>query len=371
MLRSFRITWLLAIVGSLVVLVAAPVPAGAETLGPAPEGTFTFAVIPDTQRYLGPGSGREDESEEPSNPAFDSRTTWLADNLEAQRVVFVTHTGDIVDRLNDFQWQIARENMDRVHGKVPYGIVVGNHDMERESGDSSMFQKYFGAERYEGEPWYAGTYAGLPDLAPAVSGNNANSYQLFSAEGLDFVIVHVECNAPDDVLAWVDDVLETHRDRMAIIATHMYLGGIPRKGIDVPQGRMEWKKVHGERGNTPQQLWDKCFRNHPNVFLIVCGDQSISITHHQTSLGKNLNPVHEVLTDYPRDRDESDWVRLFRFVPVEHKIQVWTYSPAQDALCEQAGHIAGRRYHQFDLDIAKAIAFHRAQNEVATSGGTP
>ncbi|MCL4691675.1 MAG: hypothetical protein KJ060_04095, partial [Candidatus Hydrogenedentes bacterium] len=75
MLRSVRITVLLIIVGILIARVAAPVPASAEPLGPAPEGTFTFAVIPDTQRYLGPGSGQEDESGEPSNPAFDSRTT--------------------------------------------------------------------------------------------------------------------------------------------------------------------------------------------------------------------------------------------------------------------------------------------------------
>jgi hypothetical protein len=352
----------------LVLAVAAVFPASAqeiraESLTPAPEGTFTLAVIPDTQRYFGAGSGRDDESGEPRNPAFDSRTVWLAANLESQRVVFVTHTGDIVDRNNAEQWGVARANMDRLHGRIPYGISVGNHDLHGATGDSSLFQEYFGAERYEGESWYGGTYEGRPDHGPAISGNNANSFQLFSAEGLDFIVVHVECNGPDDVLAWVDGVLDEHRDRMAIISTHMYLGGISRKGIDVPQGRMQWKKVHGDRGNTPQEMWDKCFSRHPNIFLVLCGDQSISISHRQTSLGKQRNRVHEILTDYPRNADDSDWLRLLRFDPAQETIQVWTYSPAQDRLCDGIGHVTNPKSHQFELDISRAIADHRAQRE--------
>ena len=342
---------------------------GVESLTAAPAGTFTVAVIPDTQRYFGPGSGRDDESGAPRNPAFDSRTTWLAENIESQRMVFISHMGDIVDRNEPRQWRVARASMDRIHGRVPYGMSVGNHDMVREAGDSSLFQEYFGAERYAGQPWYGGTYEGLPDQGPKVSGNNANSFQLFSAGGLDFIIVHLECNAPDDVLAWADTVLEDHRERMAIITTHMYLGGIERKGIDVPQGRMQWKKVHGDRGNTPQQLWDKSFSTHPNLFLVLCGDQSVSITHHQESRGAHGNVVHEILTDYPRDADQSDWVRLLRFDPERKIVQVWTYSPAQDRLCTGMGHVNARSDHQFELDISHAIADHHAQREALAPAG--
>ena len=59
-------------------------------LTPAPEGTFTIAVIPDTQRYLGPGSGREEERDTVINPAFESRTAWLAANRETQASVLMT-----------------------------------------------------------------------------------------------------------------------------------------------------------------------------------------------------------------------------------------------------------------------------------------
>lgn len=339
--------------------------ASAASITPAPEDTFSIAVIPDTQRYLGPGTGREEDREEVSNPAFESRTAWLAAHLEEQRIVFITHTGDVVDKNEQRQWRVARACMDKIHGRIPYGFSVGNHDMVGDKGDSRLFQKYFGAERYIGESWYGGTYEGYPGHAPEVSGNNANSYQLFSVGGLDFIIVHLECNAPDDVLAWADGVLKGHRDRMAVISTHMYLGGIEKKGAKEPQGRMRWKKVHGDQGNTPQQLWEKSFSKYPNVFLILCGDQSASITHHQISVGEHGNQVHEVLMDYPRDSDDSDWVRLLRFYPGEGRIEVLTYSPAQDRLCESAGHKIAREDHQFDLDIFGAIADYRAQHQAA------
>lgn len=337
----------------------------AETLTPAPEGTFTIAVIPDTQRYLGPDTGRDDESGEPRNPAFDSRTSWLAANIDSQRIVFVSHTGDVVDKNKPGQWQIARVCMDRLHGRIPYGISVGNHDMAGELGDSRLFQEYFGAERYTDQPWYGGTYKGHPGDAPQVSGNNANSYQLFSAGGLNFVIVHLECNAPDDVLEWADNVIESYRNRMAIISTHMYLGGIEKKGANQPQGRMQWKKVHGDRGNTPQQLWEKSFSTHANLFLVLCGDQSASIAHKQTSQGAHGNMVHELLADYPRDADNSDWLRLLRFEPANGRIQVFTYSPAQDRLCESIGHKTERSDHQFTLDISGAITDHQAHRQPA------
>lgn len=357
--------WLRA--ACLIAVLGISVGIAAESLTPAPEGTFTIVVVPDTQRYLGPGTGRDDELGEPRNPAFDSRTSWLAANLGAQRIVFVSHTGDIVDRNEWRQWQIARANMDRLHGRVPYGISVGNHDMVRDTGDSRLFQEYFGAERYRDQPWYGGTYAGRPGHAPEVSGNNANSCQVLSAGGLDFVIVHLECNAPDDVLGWADEVIEAHRDRMAIVSTHMYLGGIEKKGAEQPQGRMQWKKVHGARGNTPQQLWEKSFSKHANLFLVLCGDQSASISHRQTSQGAHGNLVHELLADYPRDADDSDWLRLLRFDPAKGQVEVFTYSPAQDRLCESAGHRKERGDHQFTLDISGAIADHRAQREPAAA----
>ena len=316
---------------------------GAE-LSSAPDGTFSVAVIPDTQRYR-----RLKENDQAwDNPSFESYTNWIAKNLKQQRIVFVSHVGDIVNLNERPQWRVARQCMDQLHGRVPYGISVGNHDMVR-SGDSSLFQEFFPKSRYESFDWYGGCYVGKPISSTKVSGNNANSFQLFSAEGLHFVFVHLECNAPDDVLDWASHVLKRHSDRRAIITTHMGLGprDTPKNArdyFDAPKGRMTWKKCHGELGNTPQQMWDKCFKRHKNVFMICCGDQSRTQAMHQSSRGDQGNTIHEVLSDYG-----VNGLRVMRFVPNANRIEVRTWNPMTGKLTQSTSIVEDAKQHQFNL----------------------
>jgi len=292
--------WVLSL---LVGAIATPAVAAAEDdrLDGAPEGAFTIVVIPDTQHYTGKGTKATPDEQGPiTNEYFATHTQWIVDNLARQRIVFVSHVGDIVDKNVREQWVVARRCMDVLHGKVPYGISVGNHDMKAD-GDSTPFQEYFPASRFRSFDWYGGCFE--PDRPePTVSGNNANSYQLFSAGGLDFIFLHLECNAPDDVLAWADGVLTKHADRRAIVTTHMDLGPIDepktsRDFFELPKGKMTWTKIHGDRGNSAVEMWDKCFRKHKNLFAVCCGDQSRSSAWYEKSTGDHGNTVHEMLSD--------------------------------------------------------------------------
>lgn len=315
----------------------------------APEGTFSVVVIPDTQGYLSGGKRANAESTGPlTNPVFEAHITWILDNLKTQRIAFVSHVGDIVDRNVEGQWEIARAQMDRLHGQAPYGIVVGNHDM-KPSGDSSLFQRYFPAERFSGFSWYGGSYVGAPGQ-PGHSGNNANSVQLISAGGLDLVLLHLECNAPDGVLAWAEEVLGRHRDRIALISTHMDLGPIeePEKSEDyflAPKGRMNWKKCHGEAGNTPVQLWDKLYRKWPNLLMVFSGDQSRTSAHYLPRKGDHGNTVHGLLSDYT----SSGPLRIYRFNPAVGEIRVITWDTTKAELVEDSTHVKGRENHQFTI----------------------
>lgn len=332
---------------------------------PAPEGTFSIVVIPDTQHYRGKGTKAEPDSQDSvTNPVFDAYTAWVADQLQQQRIVFVTHVGDIVDMNHHDQWKVARRAMDRLHGLVPYGISVGNHDMQR-LGDSSLFQEYFGAKRFASFEWYGGSFRRSPQdpAAPdtgqrttAVSGNNANSFQLFTAGAMEFVALHLECNAPDDVLEWADGVLEQHADRRAMITTHMDLG--PREKpktsqdfFDAPKGRMKWTKCHGERGNSPQQMWDSCFRKHANLFMICCGDQSRTQALYQSTRGDAGNVVHELLSDYG-----TSGLRVMRFVPHENRIEVRTWNPMNNSFCQSTVIVPDLEQHQFELSYEMSQA---------------
>ena len=321
----------------------------AAELEKAPEGSFTIVAIPDTQGYFGLGTKRSPASNDPvTNPVFEKHVRWIRDNLEAQRIVFVTHVGDIVDRNNEAEWTVARRCLDVLHGIVPYSLTVGNHDMTAR-GDSSLFQQYFGAERYRDFPWYGGDFeSGRP--SPAVSGNNANSFQLFHAEGLDFIHISLECNAPDDVLAWANDLLARYEGRRALITTHMDLGVLEHPKSDDgfihdPKGRMRWTKCHGERGNTAVQMWDELYRKHANLAFVFSGDQSRCTALRLDQAGDHGNQVHSLLSDYT----SSGPLRLYRFIPSENQVRVITYDTTQRELTGTTEYVEDWESHQFTI----------------------
>ena len=345
-LTTATVCVLILIVSCFQAIAAPPSP---RELSPAPPGSFSLVVIPDTQQYRGRGTKlTPDSRDQVTNEVFDNHTRWIVENLEQQRIVFVSHVGDIVDRNVPEQWEIARRCMDRLHGKVPYGISVGNHDMEF-NGDSHLFQRYFGKLRFADFEWYGGSFEPMPAGKP-VSGNNANSYQLFSAEGLDFVVLHLECNAPDDVLAWANEVLTRYAERRAIITTHMDLGPLqqPTNGrgyFTDPKGRMQWTKMHGARGNTAEVMWEKCFRKHANLFMVCSGDQSRTTAMYLKSIGNHGNAVHALLSDYT----STGPLRIYRFLPQASEIQVITYDTTLKKLVYEHPHVPNRDQHQFSL----------------------
>lgn len=322
-----------------------------RTLDSAPKNSFSIVVIPDSQDYFGQGTKKEPESlGEITNPVLESQTKWIAENIQNQNIVFVSHVGDIVDRNVQDQWIKARECTDVIHGKVPYGISLGNHDITS-NGNSSIFQQYYPASRFTEFDWYGGFYE-VNDNTD-VSGNNANSYQLFSVEGIDFLILHLECNAPDGVLQWANGILEKYEDRFAIISTHMFLGpsGKPIKAEDffnAPKGVMKWIKINGDDRNTSQQMWDKCFSKHKNIQLIFCGDQRGTNAMYLELKGNKGNIVYALLSDY---MSEPGPIRIYRFLPKSKKIRVITYNPSQDTIVHRTKIAQEFEKHNFEIPI--------------------
>jgi hypothetical protein len=318
----------------------------------APNGSFSIIVLPDTQEYFGKGTKIEPESQdEISNPVFRSQTKWIAENIDNQKIVFVSHVGDIVDKNVQCQWTKARQYMDVIHGKIPYGISLGNHDMTSD-GNSSLFQDYFPAIRYGEFDWYGGYYE-ANDVSSEFSGNNANSYQLFSAGGIDLLILHLECNAPDKVLNWANDIFNKFKSRFIIVTTHMFLGPLenpqtPEGYFYDPKGVMQWTKRHGIHGNSPQLMWEKCFSKHKNLKLIFCGDQSRTNTMHLELNGNEGNIVHVLLSDYML---EPGPLRIYRFSPQMNEIEVVTYNPIKDSVVTNTSIVVDTMEHNFIISM--------------------
>ena len=338
---------LASMVTCLAFAIAAALRLGADTMPPLPEGAFTYAVIPDTQSYDGEGRttkyGRKPGIGPTRNEKLDAIVNWLVANAEKENIHFVSHTGDIVDVNNDFQWRFASNAMSRLDGKLPYAVVPGNHDMKG-SGDTTLFQKYFPASRYAGNAWYAATFPGFTNSAGLfVSGNNANSICLFGQGKEKFVVVHLECNAPGVVLAWAEKELAKYPDRHVIVATHQDLGAIDRKNArtllnetaklskeerakyepDLSMfGRMTWFKCHGKDGNSGADIWKKFTSRLKNAFLVVSGDQGMIKITRVDEKGVHGNMVYSLMQD-----TGGGYIRIFRFIPSEKVVRCYTIDP--------------------------------------------
>ncbi len=288
------------------------------------QASFSLIALPDTQWYT-----------QRTPEVFAAQIEWIIHNRDKENIVFVSHLGDIVNSRTAKEWETANRIMSRLDGVVPYGLVRGNHDYH------AGFHDFFPAERYEQYDWYGGGFRNN-----TYNANNANSYQLFSAGGMDFVILHLECNAPDEVMEWANGVLEQHADQRAIISTHFYhdnLGnGKTGRGITISRGN--------NPGNSGEQMWQKCFSKHANVFLVICGHRSGSQAYRQTSIGVHGNEVHEILSDYNvAEGGVSGYLRIYRFWPAENRIEVQTYSPNFSRFCEGTKIVPDASAHNFEL----------------------
>jgi len=251
---------------------------------------FTIVALPDTQAYS-----------KFYPDIFTNQTQWAVNNKDLLNIAFVTHEGDIVQNWdNDGQWEAANTSMSILDGYIPYGIIPGNHDLgspDEANPDFSYFNNYFNYTRYENETWYGGHYP---------SDGNDNNYQLFSAGGMDFVILHLRYNSSGSELTWADSVLKNYSDRRAIVTTHY---------IIMPNA-------------TRPPMGDTIFnalKNNTNLFLILGG--------HYGPVGDRVDVVnghriYQIVADWQHYTNGGNgWLRIMEFVPSENKICVKTYSP--------------------------------------------
>lgn len=290
-------------------------------------GEITIVVIPDTQSYCRESASFPFSWPGTRNQYLEEAVEWIIAKRDNYSLAFVTHVGDVVDKNILHQWQAAERPLTRIlEAGLPFAISVGNHDMEAHEGTSALFQEHFPESKFKGFHWYGGSYPGSASH-PHRSGNNANSFQLINAEGHDIMLLHLECNAPDDVLAWADGLLSRHADRLAIVVNHMWLGPLvlPARRqdfIDAQKGRMKWVKCHREvEGNSPEQIWQKLIRKHGNIALVLSGDQRRTQTMVLSSKGDAGNLVHQLMFDHGNGR----YLRLLKFSADMKSVSVVTW----------------------------------------------
>ncbi len=306
------------------------------TASPAPfvTGSWTLAVLPDTQHYTEKFPG-----------IFDMQTRWIARHKDEFNIRMVAQLGDITQNGTPEEWKTAREAMGELDGLVPYSICLGNHDYRTPHGKAltreSLFNEYFTVDFWKKQP----TFGGL--LKP----NEAdNAYQLFEAGGKKWILLSLEWAPRDEAVAWADKILTQFSDRYAIITTHAYLAP-DNSQLDMLSKDEDAQLYSPHKYKTPGsindggEIWNKLVRKH-RVAFVLCGH--LSQAARLTSVNDQGFAVHQILSDYQnRKLGGEGFMRLMEFWPDGETVQVITYSPLYGAyLTDEA--------EQFTLTIGKA-----------------
>lgn len=259
---------------------------------------FSMVHYTDTQ-YLSEGAVEQESAEERAVWAegYTGVMDWIVDNADERKIAYVAHTGDITEtnirafpqELEDQvigEFEFASEAQGRIDAAgIPNGVVAGNHD--NQSGtDPTLYNEYFGPQRYEdaAQDWDDASYGGVME-----PGSNENHYDLFSAGGLDFVVVGLSYGVTRDEAEWAASIFDRYSDRNGVLLTHDYL-----EPSSSPDGRGA-----SFGGSDGPLLYNLLVKDNPNVFLVLAG--------HRHGVGTNVRPpvvgdigggVVELLADY-------------------------------------------------------------------------
>ncbi|MFC4009149.1 metallophosphoesterase [Nonomuraea purpurea] len=315
--------------------------------------TYDFSMVhfTDTQ-YISEGAVEQESPQERAvwESAYAGIVNWIKDNKDQRKISYVAHTGDIIENngrkpadeamqrqvVGEFEVSSRQQKVLDDAG-IPNGVIAGNHDNQSgtENGPEAIYNKYYGPGRYQdaSRGWKHASYGG-----PWKEGDNQNHYELFSAGGLDFVVVGLSYGVTRDEAEWADSVFKKFPNRNGILLSHDYI--VPSTdpagrgaGFAAPDGSMLYKTV---------------VEKNANVFLILAGHEHGVGTNVKPKVGQVGNGVVELLADYqfytvsadrlglteiggynPQDQLQfgASFFRLLQFNVKRAELSVDTYSP--------------------------------------------
>lgn len=257
---------------------------------------FALAVLPDTQ-YL---FDADSSDPEPLRATF----RHLAAEREEANIAFMTHLGDVTEHGTQEEIELAANTFRTIHGKVPYSVLAGNHDIRSSTDDQrgdSPYLDAFGPKRYATMPTFRGA-----------SPDGYNSYHVLSAAGREWLVLALDWRVSDKGLGWAQGVLDAHPTLPAVLTTH----------------DIAWSDDHGKAqlSGNGQRLWDGLIRGNDQIFLALGG--------HYWPPGRTVltndadNDVHVHITNY-QDRyyGGAGMIRLYGFDLARKVVDVETFSP--------------------------------------------
>lgn len=293
----------------------------------APEGSWTLAILPDTQSYI-----------IYCPQVFLRQVEWIAAHHQSHNIRFVLHEGDITETNTPHEWELARQAMGRIaRAGIPFGISLGNHDYTPGTR-CTLVNDYF-----PGFPCCEAFGTFQP-------GRHDNHWQTISTPTGRYLIVALEFAPRDEVLAWANTVVAQHPNHRVVVATHAYLYwdgtrfDYAAKGDTQEYSPTTYIPAEHGTGNDAEAVWQKFVSQHPNIEFVFSGHILGGGAAHLVSTGAGGRPVHQIVANFQKgvmpDRGYGGggFLRLMQFLPDGKTVQVRTYSPWYDHWLHEPEH---------------------------------
>ncbi len=250
-------------------------------------------------------------------------------NKERFNIKYVLHLGDIVNvptALNE--WTNARNAISLMDGKVPYALATGNHDTGSTSVGSdrtTVVNDFFPVSNYTNWPTFGGTWQ--PNRIE-------NSYHLFSAGGVDWIIFALEWGPRNSPVAWANQVIANYPSRKAILITHAYTYNDDTRYDWATKGSTQQWNPHAygtasdpDGTNDGEELWTKLVKVHPNFVFVFNGHVLNDGLGRLSSTNDFGGTVHQLLANYQVNALGGEaFMRLVEFLPDGKTVQIKAYS---------------------------------------------
>ena len=262
---------------------------------------YSLAVVGDTQIIA-----------QKYSSDFHKIYDWILANTDTKKIGYVFGLGDITNGSSVAEWNVAKENIFRLNGVIPYSVVRGNHDK------LAAFNNVF-ATNSDYVSQFDGFYR---------DGDVTNSWRKITIGDVKYLMFSLDYGASDAVLAWAGSIIEANPDYKVIITTHAYLY---RDGTTLDQGDVCPPATTGGYNNG-DHMWDKLISQYENIFLVLSGhDPSAQVVMSQQT-GVHGNLVTQLLVD-PQGIDAggvaTGMVTMLYF-KADGTIEVETYSTIQE-----------------------------------------
>ncbi|WPJ97917.1 LamG-like jellyroll fold domain-containing protein [Coraliomargarita algicola] len=281
------------------------------------KGAWSLVLLPDTQVYSQNYPG-----------VFSAQTSWIRQHARTHNIRYVLHLGDIVNNNSIPEWEAARESMGMLDGVVPYAIVTGNHDYGP-SGNAATrdthMNTYFKQSDYD--DWT--TFGGVME-----ANKMDNSYHLFEAGGVEWIIIALEWGPRDSTLEWARSIYDQYPSRKGILITHAFVNNNDLRYdiTDTANPQNYNPHYYSTPGgvNDGQEIWDKFIKDYNFAWVFnghVLGDG----TGYRVDNNLAGEPVHQMLVNYQmRNLGGEAYMRILEFQSDGETVKLSSYSPLYD-----------------------------------------